>query len=153
MVSLERRVNRKQRGNLEIHRIQTHAIVPEQIHQVQQVLLEQVEQGRMEQQEQLIAHARIHPRMTALEFQAIPAAVPRAHRLRAELQGRPTEIEAVVPVIQQQEPPALGKQKEKRIIHLHQARETRTINKVEQMVRGFRKCRCLVGTCIFFIRD
>jgi hypothetical protein len=133
MVSQEHRVNREQQGNLEIHRTQTHAIVPERIHQVRRELPEQVEQGRMEQQEQLIVHARIHPRMTVLEFLAIQAAVPRAHRLREELQGRPTEIEAVVPVIQQQEPPALGKQKEKRIIHLHQARETRTINKVEQI--------------------
>jgi hypothetical protein len=146
------RVNREQQGSREIHRILIHAIARERIHQVRQVLLEQAEQGRMEERERMIDHTKIHPRMTALEFLATRAAAQLSHHLRVELQGLLTEAEAVVQALQPQAPPALDKRKEKRIIHLHQAHETKTISKVEQIGKVvFRKCRCLLGTCVFFV--
>jgi hypothetical protein len=128
----------------------------EQIHQEQRVLPERVDQEATEPREQRIAHFRTRLHMIAPELLVTRAAVPLALHQQVEELDPPMEMEAVVlamfRVLPRQAQQEQVKQKEKKIILLHLAHETRTINKVEQIGKVvFWKCRCVVPHLYFFI--
>jgi hypothetical protein len=161
IINQARQVNREQPGNLATLRTLTRVIVLEQIHQAplelpervrqerqvlaerihqeQQGPLEQADQEATEPLEQLIVHLRTRPHMIAQELLVTRAAVPLAHHQPVEELDLRMEMEVVAPamlrVLPLQVQQEHGKQKEKRIILLHRAHETRMTNKLSKLVR------------------